>query len=108
MEFRRVLFRSPRERKSLVADELNSQLLNLTADIVTAHLANNTVAAGDVPTVIQTVHAALAGLGTEKAADQPAPEPAVPGRSSVKPRSEERRVGQGCVRTCRSLWSPHP
>ena len=68
-----------------MADELNSQLLNLTADIVTAHLANNTVAAGDVPTVIQTVHAALAGLGTEKAADQPAPEPAVPVRSSVKP-----------------------
>src|SRR3546814_18356712 len=87
MEFRRVLFRSPRERKSLVADELNSQLLNLTADIVTAHLANNTVAAGDVPTVIQTVPAALAGLGTEKAAAQPAPEPAVPVRSSVKPDS---------------------
>src|SRR3546814_17510873 len=85
MEFRRVLFRSPRERKSLVADELNSQLLNLTADIVTAHLANNTVAAGDVPTVIQTVHAALAGLGTEKAADQPAPEPAVPWSTSVQP-----------------------
>src|SRR3546814_13495376 len=23
-----------------------------------------------------------------------------------KPRSEERRVGQGCVRPCRSRWSP--
>src|SRR3546814_18736549 len=23
-------------------------------------------------------------------------------------RSEERRVGKECVRTCRSLWSPHP
>src|SRR3546814_13044344 len=27
---------------------------------------------------------------------------------SVAPRSEERRVGQGCVRTCRSSWSPEP
>src|SRR3546814_20841145 len=24
------------------------------------------------------------------------------------PRSEERRVGQGCVSTCRSRWSPFP
>src|SRR3546814_12301209 len=23
-------------------------------------------------------------------------------------RSEERRVGQGCVSTCRSRWSPYP
>src|SRR3546814_20059380 len=27
----------------------------------------------------------------------------------LKPiRSEERRVGQGCVSTCRSRWSPYP
>src|SRR3546814_19219649 len=26
----------------------------------------------------------------------------------VQHRSEERRVGKGCVRTCRSRWSPDP
>src|SRR3546814_12896030 len=25
-----------------------------------------------------------------------------------KPRSEERRVGKGCVSTCRSRWAPYP
>lgn len=68
-----------------MANELDSQLLNLTADIVTAHLSNNTVAAADVPAVIQAVHSALSGLGAEQPAEQPAPEPAVPVRSSVKP-----------------------
>src|SRR3546814_3917439 len=32
------------------------------------------------------------------------PSPAPPGRSR---RSEERRVGQECVSTCRSRWSPY-
>src|SRR3546814_1932451 len=27
---------------------------------------------------------------------------------SIAPRSEERRVGKGCVSTCRSRWSPYP
>src|SRR3546814_13129585 len=26
---------------------------------------------------------------------------------AVRPRSEERRVGKECVRTCRSRWSPY-
>src|SRR3546814_5499984 len=96
-----------------VVNERNSQLLNLTADIVTAHVANNSVAATDVPLVIQTVHAALAALGTEQVADVVAPEPAVPVRTSLKPDyivcledRSERRVGKGCVSTCRSRWSP--
>src|SRR3546814_13390578 len=29
-------------------------------------------------------------------------------RPAYKRRSEERRVGQACVRTCRSRWSPNP
>src|SRR3546814_12216333 len=29
-------------------------------------------------------------------------------RPEGKPRSEERRVGKECVRTCRSRWSPYP
>src|SRR3546814_20445199 len=66
-----------------VVNERNSQLLNLTADIVTAHVANNSVASTDVPFVIQTVYAALAALGTEQVADVVALEPAVPVRTSI-------------------------
>src|SRR3546814_1884048 len=29
-------------------------------------------------------------------------------RMKKGPRSEERRVGQECVRTCKSRWSPYP
>src|SRR3546814_2577177 len=30
-----------------------------------------------------------------------------PSLGTISPRSEERRVGQECVRTCRSRWSPY-
>jgi predicted transcriptional regulator len=65
-----------------MADEA---LLTLTADIVSAHLNNNTVAAGDVAAVIAQVHGALAGLGTPVETIAPAQEPAVSIRSSIKP-----------------------
>jgi predicted transcriptional regulator len=65
-----------------MADEA---LLTLTADIVSAHLSNNTVAVGDVPTVITNVHAALSSLGKPVEETAPAKEPAVSVRSSVKP-----------------------
>ena len=38
-------------------------LVTLTADIVAAHVGNNSVAISDLPLLIQTVHGALAGLG---------------------------------------------
>lgn len=60
-------------------------LITLTADIVAAHVSNNSVAVSDIPTLIANVHAALSGLGTPAA---PAPiklEPAVSIRSSIKP-----------------------
>src|SRR3546814_19931194 len=31
----------------------------------------------------------------------------LPGGFQERQRSEERRVGKGCVRTCRSRWSPY-
>src|SRR3546814_14436206 len=33
---------------------------------------------------------------------------ALPGAPEHRFRSEERRVGTGCVSTCRSRWSPYP
>ncbi len=61
------------------------ELLGLTADIVSAHLGNNTVSVADVPSLISSVYGALAGLGGASEAEKPAPTPAVPVRSSIKP-----------------------
>jgi predicted transcriptional regulator len=60
-------------------------LLALTADIVAAHISNNKVATGDVPSVITTVYEALAGLAAPVEKATSAPQPAVSIRSSVKP-----------------------
>ncbi len=63
----------------------SEQLVELTADIVSAHVSNNTVAVGDVANLVQRVHEALMSLG------QPAPEPqqdktpVVSVRASIKP-----------------------
>ncbi|ARS27554.1 MucR family transcriptional regulator [Sphingomonas sp. KC8] len=43
-----------------MTDSTNSILIELTADIVSAHVSNNVVGNGDVPQLIQAVHAALA------------------------------------------------
>ena len=37
-------------------------LLTLTADIVAAHVSNNSVAVNDLPNLIQNVHQALTGI----------------------------------------------
>jgi predicted transcriptional regulator len=66
------------------ANDAAEMLITLTADIVAAHVSNNSVAVSDLPVLIGNVHQALAGLSTGSAAQQPAPEPAVPIRLSVK------------------------
>ncbi|MCW2338453.1 putative transcriptional regulator [Sphingobium sp. B2D3A] len=60
-------------------------LITLTSDIVAAHVSNNSVAVSDVPTLIQNVYSALAGLQQDVAPPQPKQEPAVSVRSSIKP-----------------------
>ena len=67
------------------SNEITETLIALTADIVSAHVSNNSVAVNDLPNLIQNVHNALSGLGTQP---EPVPvkqEPAVSIRSSVKP-----------------------
>lgn len=59
-------------------------LITLTADIVAAHVSNNSVAVSDVPTLIGNVHSALAGLSGAPSTPAVALEPAVPVRLSVK------------------------
>ena len=64
-------------------NEQRRELLEHTTRIVGAHVANNPIAATDVPGLIATVHQALATLGPEEAA--PKPKPAVSIQQSVKP-----------------------
>ena len=60
-------------------------LITLTADIVAAHVSNNSVAVNDLPQLIANVHGALAGLGTPGAVPEVRLEPKVSIRSSIKP-----------------------
>jgi predicted transcriptional regulator len=59
------------------------KLIDLTAEIVAAHVANNSIAVSDLPVLIANVHGAL-----DRLSGPPAPEklePKVPIRQSVKP-----------------------
>jgi predicted transcriptional regulator len=60
-------------------------LLALTADIVAAHVSNNSVAVNDLPNLIQNVHSALSAISRSSSGPEPRPEPKVSIRSSVKP-----------------------
>jgi len=71
-----------------MAEDDYGTLLTVTADIVAAHVSNNTVAVNDLPNLVQQVHDALSRLGA------PAPEPEaqrrepmVSPRSAIKPDS---------------------
>lgn len=69
-------------------DEATTDLLGLTAEIVSAHISNNPVSTNDLPSLIQQVHAALSALGSasEPAVVQAeAKAPAVPIKKSVTP-----------------------
>jgi predicted transcriptional regulator len=60
-------------------------LITLTADIVAAHVANNSVGVGDIGNLVQQVHEALAGLGQHEEKAPEAKTPLVSVRASVKP-----------------------
>jgi len=67
-------------------NEMHETLITLTADIVAAHVSNNSVAVNDLPTLISNVHSALAALGgPAPAAPEVKQEPAVSIRQSIKP-----------------------
>jgi predicted transcriptional regulator len=64
----------------------NEQIVQLTADIVAAHVANNNVAVGDVGNLVQRVYEALAALEKPSAeAQQEEKTPVVSVRASIKP-----------------------
>ena len=66
------------------ANDTQEFLATLTADIVSAHVSNNSVAPTDLPGLIQNVFHALASLGGAPVVVEEKPVPAVSIRSSVK------------------------
>ena len=63
-----------------------SEVIEMTADIVSAYVGNNTIATSDLPALIQSVHRALANItGGAEPAEVAPKEPAVPVRRSITP-----------------------
>ena len=62
----------------------NNELLEFTTEIVAAHSGNNTVAAEDLPKLIEQVYQALACLGTNDS-QYARPKPAVALKKSIFP-----------------------
>lgn len=67
------------------SSDMQETLVTLTADIVAAHVSNNSVAVSDLPLIIQNVHGALAALGSPVKEPEVPQEPAVSIRASIKP-----------------------
>ncbi|HLI66946.1 MAG TPA: MucR family transcriptional regulator [Caulobacteraceae bacterium] len=66
--------------------EDKSEIIEMTADIVSAYVGNNAVSAADLPSIIQSVHRALASVSSGGEAVEAAPkEPAVPVKRSITP-----------------------
>lgn len=68
-----------------IENEMQETLITLTADIVAAHVSNNSVAVSDLAILIANVHGALSGLGSPIPVAEVKAEPAVSIRSSIKP-----------------------
>lgn len=59
-------------------------LLELTSDIISAHVSNNSVSADDLPNLINAVYGSLSTLGQPEVPVEQERQPAVSIRSSVK------------------------
>ena len=70
-----------------IEHDMTETLITLASDIVAAHVSNNSIAGDELPSLIQNVYGALAGLTGKGASSEVPPEPAVSIRSSIKPDS---------------------
>ena len=66
------------------AVDLQDMLIAHTTDIVVSYVANNSLGADDVSSLIRNIYGTLASLGQDTAAPEARPDPAVSIRSSVK------------------------
>ena len=63
----------------------HAEILELTTDIVSAHVSNNTVSKEDIPGVIEQVFKTLSTLGKDSTVIVDRPQPAVPIKKSITP-----------------------
>jgi predicted transcriptional regulator len=76
----------PKLRHSEMNMDDKSEIIEMTADIVSAYVGNNSVSANDLPSLIQSVHRALSGVSAGVETVEVAPkEPAVPVKRSITP-----------------------
>ena len=69
-----------------MSTENSDVILGMTADLVAAYVSNNSVPVGELPALIQSVNASLAGLvSAPKEEPAPAQKPAVNPKKSVFP-----------------------
>src|SRR5687767_5689933 len=67
-------------------DTGNGEFVGLTASIVSAYVSNNSVAAGDIPALINQVHAALLRVSSGQGQSQSEPlKPAIAVKRSITP-----------------------
>ena len=66
-----------------MADPDNDNLLTLTSNIVSAHLAHNTVSTEDIPALIRKVYSTLANVNQDNVTSSERPQPAVPIKKSI-------------------------
>ncbi len=64
-----------------MAETPKTDLLELTTEIVTAHVSKNAISIDQIPSMIKEVHKALSGLGSQP---EPVKPPAVPIKKSVQ------------------------
>lgn len=64
--------------------DIHEALITHTTDVVVSYVANNTLGADEVSSLIQSVYGTLAGLSSQTPVAEARPEPAVSIRSSVK------------------------
>ncbi|USI74877.1 MucR family transcriptional regulator [Sphingomonas morindae] len=62
-----------------------ANLIELTAEIVSAHVSNNQIDTAEVPALIANVHRALAAATAPQAVEAERPEPAVSIKASIRP-----------------------
>ena len=93
--------------------EDKSEIIEMTADIVAAYVGANSVTAADLPSLIQSVHRALAGVASGADVAESAPrEPAVPVKKSITPEHliclEDGRKFKSLKRHLRTKYNMSP
>lgn len=75
----------PTEKTEASPDFHNSNILELTTKIVSAHVSNNNVDMAELPNLIKQVYGTLTHMGNESLALEGRQEPAVPIKKSIFP-----------------------